>query len=88
LCRAFPFRHQGRHQSIHRWLKCCLIWHFSLNLPIDVEHVLAAIVLAARNGQLDANTPLSSDESALADILAVHVKTVFARYGGNVGMDD
>lgn len=31
------------------------------NLPVDVEHVLAAIVLAARNGELDPNSPLSSD---------------------------
>jgi len=58
------------------------------NLPVDVEHVLAAIVLAARDGDLDANTPLSSDDPALTDILAVHVKTVFADYGGKVGMDD
>ena len=58
------------------------------NLPVDVEHVLAAIVLAARKGELDSNTPLSSDDPALAEVLAVHVKTVFADYGGKVGMDD
>jgi hypothetical protein len=60
----------------------------STDLPVDVEHVLAAIVLAARNGELAANTPLLCDDSALADILAAHVKTVFARYVGNVGLDD
>jgi hypothetical protein len=58
------------------------------NLPVDVEHVLAAIVLAARHGELDVNTPLSSDDPALAGILAIHVKTVFEQFGGNVGMDD
>ena len=58
------------------------------NLPVDVQHVLAAIVLAARKGELDPNTPLSSDDPALAEILAGHVKTVFADYGGKVGMDD
>ena len=57
------------------------------NLPVDVEHVLAAIVLAARNGELDANTPLSSNQ-AIADILAVHVKTIFADYGGKISEDD
>ncbi len=57
------------------------------NLPVDVEHVLAAVVLAARNGELDANTPLSSDDPVLVDILVVHVKTVFADYDGNVGRD-
>nr|WP_143548150.1 hypothetical protein [Rhodopirellula sp. SM50] len=58
------------------------------NLPVDVEHVLAAIVLAARNGQLDRNTSLSPDDPALVDTLAAHVKTIFADYGGNVGTDD
>ena len=58
------------------------------NLPVDVEHVLAAIVLAARKGELDPNTPLSSDDPALAAVLADHVKTVFSDYGGKVGMDD
>ena len=58
------------------------------NLPVDVEHVLAAIVLAARNGELAPNTPLSSDDPALAEILAGHVKTVFEDYDGKVGMDD
>ena len=57
------------------------------NLPVDVEHVLAAVVLAARNGELDANTPLLSDDPVLVDILVVHVKTVFADYDGNVGRD-
>ena len=57
------------------------------NLPVDVEHVLAAVVLAARNGELDANTPLSSGDPALVDILVVHVKTVFADYDGKVGRD-
>ena len=58
------------------------------NLPVDVEHVLAAIVLAARKGELESNTPLSSDDPALAEVLAAHVKTVFADYGGKVGTDD
>jgi hypothetical protein len=58
------------------------------NLPVDVEHVLAAIVLAARNGELDSYAPLSSDDPALAEILMRHVKAVFADYDGKVGRDD
>jgi len=58
------------------------------DLPVDVEHVLAAIVLASRNGELLPDKPLSSDDSELAGILAVHVKTVFEQFGGKVGMDD
>lgn len=57
-------------------------------LPVDVQHVLAAIVLAARAKELDANTPLSPDDPALAELLVRHVKAVFADYDGKVGMDD
>jgi hypothetical protein len=36
----------------------CSIWPSNLkNLPVDVEHVLAAIVLAARHGELDDQGP-------------------------------
>lgn len=58
------------------------------NLPVDVEHVLAAIVLASRSGELHANTPLSSDDPVLIETLAHHVKTVFEQFGGRVGGDD
>jgi hypothetical protein len=56
--------------------------------PVDVEHVLAAIVLAARKGEIDPNTPLSADDPALAGVLVEHVKAVFADYDGKVGRDD
>ena len=57
-------------------------------LPVDVEHILAAIVMAARQGELDPNTRLSSEDPALAAVLINHVETVFAEYDGKVGMDD
>jgi hypothetical protein len=57
-------------------------------LPVDVEHILAAIVTAARQGELDPNTRLSSEDPALAAVLINHVKTIFAEYDGKVGMDD
>ena len=57
-------------------------------LPVDVEHILAAIVMAARQGELDPNTRLSSEDPALAAVLINHVKTVFTEYDGKVGMDD
>lgn len=56
--------------------------------PVDVEHVLAAIVLAARAGQLDPGTAISPDDRSLVSRLAVHVETVFDRFDGRVGMDD
>ena len=60
----------------------------TMPFPVDVQHVLAAIVLAARNGELQSNTRLSSDDPALAIILAKHVTTVFVKFDGKVGMDD
>jgi len=57
-------------------------------LPVDVEHVLAAIVMAVRQGELDANTRLTSEDSALAAVLTNHVKAVFSEYDGKVGVDD
>ena len=59
-----------------------------VKLPVDVEHVLAAIVLAARNGDLNQNTRLSSTDPALQEVLADHINTIFTRYDGKVGMDD
>ena len=58
------------------------------NQPVDVQHVLAAIVLAARSRELDPDTQLSSDDQALAAVLTSHVKTVFANYDGNLGVED
>ena len=57
-------------------------------LPVDVQHVLAAIVLAARNGQLNRRTRLSSSDPVLRDVLADHVRTIFAKYDGKVGRDE
>ena len=57
-------------------------------LPVDVQHVLAAIVMAARAGELDSNKPLNLNDPALLALLATHVKSIFADYGGRVGMDD
>ena len=56
--------------------------------PVDVQHVLAAIVMAARHGALDPATRLSADDPSLLLVLVPHIKTVFAQYGGVVGQDD
>ncbi len=45
-------------------------------------------VLAARKGELNPNTPLSSDDPLLVEVLVSHVKTVFEKFGGKVGRDD
>jgi len=56
--------------------------------PVDVEHVLAAIVLASRAGDIDAATDLVGCDAKLVAMLALHVETVFQKFGGIVGADD
>ena len=56
--------------------------------PVDVEHVLAAIVLATRTGDIDSATDLANADAKLVSILASHVETVFQKFGGKVGADD
>ena len=58
------------------------------NHPVDVQHVLAAIFLAVRNGDLAPDTKLTSDNQVLAAVLTPHVKAVFENRDGKVGMDD
>lgn len=71
-----------------------VLFHLALELeeptrlPVDVEHVLAAIVLAARGGDLASDTSLSADDPTLVEILGQYVKTVFEKYGGTVGNHD
>lgn len=57
-------------------------------LPVDVQHVLAALVLTARRGDLDSSRPISSDDPALIAVLSEPVKEVFSGYGGRVGRED
>ncbi|WP_339946501.1 hypothetical protein [Novipirellula rosea] len=58
------------------------------DLPVDIEHVVAAIVIAARHSQLSAGHVLTADDAELIEILTPHVKSVFKLYGGRVGRDD
>ena len=57
-------------------------------LPVDVQHVVAALVLSARKGELDPTKPLSTDDAVLAAVLAAQLQTVFSVYGGKVGADE
>ena len=56
--------------------------------PVDVEHVLAALVLASRAGEIDSATDLANADAKLLSIMALHVETVFQKFGGKVGADD
>jgi hypothetical protein len=58
------------------------------DLPVDIEHVLAAIVVAANKGDLDPDAALTASDPKLIEILEGHVKTIFTEYDGHVGRDD
>ncbi|WP_345685157.1 hypothetical protein [Novipirellula caenicola] len=58
------------------------------DLPVDIEHVVAAIVIAAQHSQLSADHVLTADDAELIEILTPHVKSVFELYGGRLGRDE
>jgi len=60
----------------------------AVQLPVDVQHVVAAIVLASRAGRLNSQTSLDADDPVLTSLLADPVRTVFATCGGRVGEED
>ena len=57
-------------------------------LPVDVEHGVAARVLAVRSGALDSTTTLTADDRNLQEVLVPLVQRVFRDYGGKLGADD
>ena len=59
-----------------------------VHIPVDVEHVLGAVVLAAQNGDVEKETKLSSSDVKLREILAKYVRRIFQEFGGRVGADD
>jgi len=56
--------------------------------PVDVQHVLAAIIIAARRGQLAATQPLPPADAPFCRLLAQHIDALFARHGGRVAPED
>ena len=60
----------------------------TVSAPVDIEHVLAAIVLAWRAGEINAATDLTQQTPDLLQLLQSHLQTVFERYGGQLGSED
>ena len=56
--------------------------------PVEVQHVLAAIILAVRGGELPAGQSLRNTDARLCEILARHVNELFERSGGRVALDE
>ncbi len=55
--------------------------------PVDVQHVLAAIILAVGQGELSSQEALPSTDPQLCRILARHVNELFDRLGGELSQD-
>lgn len=56
--------------------------------PVDVQHVLAAIILAVRRRELASGQPLPPTDPQLCGLLVRHVNALFARHGGRVARDE
>jgi hypothetical protein len=61
-------------------------------LPVNIEHVVAAIRLAARKHKIEPTKQITAADPALVDILVPHLRTVFSllkrHRGDNVSKDD
>ena len=51
---------------------------------VDVEHVLAALVMSVRDGKLPRNIDLNSNGSEQTRILSRYVNVLFERYAGEI----
>lgn len=56
--------------------------------PVDVQHVLAAVIQGVRCGELSAGQPLRSSDTTLHQMLARHVDALFQRHGGRVAREE
>ncbi|MEC9092423.1 MAG: hypothetical protein VX438_06940 [Planctomycetota bacterium] len=57
-------------------------------LPVDVQHVLAAVVMAAQTGEIAVDQVISVSDPPLVATIEKYVRVVFANYGGNVEADE
>jgi len=55
--------------------------------PVDVQHVLAAIVLAASDGLVDDQTRMSPDNDAVRNIVIRYLPVVLERFGDQLGSE-
>jgi hypothetical protein len=58
------------------------------SFPVDVEHVVAALVFASRLGHVTPLRTLRADDAELLTLLEPHLRVVFDRYGGEICDDD
>ncbi|MBT4864597.1 MAG: hypothetical protein HON53_05660 [Planctomycetaceae bacterium] len=54
------------------------------DLPVDLEHVLAALIMATNAGQISDDRQLASDDSELRALLVPHVRLIFEEFDGQI----
>ncbi len=55
------------------------------DLPVDVEHVMAAVVMLSREGRWDPQVALDANDEDLVRLLLPKVKMIFSQFGGKIG---
>lgn len=60
----------------------------SVDQPVDVEHVLGAILMGAVVGEIDSQTDLSVDNEPLLVLLRGQLRHLFDQHGGRLGYDE
>lgn len=56
--------------------------------PVDIQHVLAAIIMASQKGEIEKNCSLEVDSTELIQVLERHVTTLFKQHGGQICPED
>lgn len=56
--------------------------------PVDVQHIVAAIIMASKAGELPPNHQIRASDAELMPLLAKHVRELFVRHQGKVSRDD
>ena len=56
--------------------------------PVDVEHVVAAVVMAVRDGRISRGSVLQSENQHQNQILVRYVEILFRKHQGKVGPVD
>ena len=54
------------------------------DLPVDVEHVVAALIFASRKHEVPPDYELRPRDRTLQALLKPHIRDIFRRFGGQV----
>ncbi|QDT05413.1 hypothetical protein K227x_38130 [Rubripirellula lacrimiformis] len=57
-------------------------------LPVDIQHVVAALVMARQKGDIDKDLRLTGNDAILVTQLAPYVQSLFDQHGGILGEDE